>query len=686
MKFSVNIRQHDISDCGVASLASVAAYYGLKIPLAKLRLYSGTNSQGTTIRGIIEAAGKIGMCAKGFKGKVASLNKVPKPAILLLKKETGLLHYVVLYKIARQHYYLMDPADGNMTRVESDELNREWTGYLIVIEPDSGFVKGVDGITVFSRVLDLIRRETGEYLKILTASVVYIVISLSTSVFIKYIIDDILPQKDRIMLFQIAVCMSVLIILSLLISVYKSRILIRLSLKINRKLILAYLRHVFRLPLCFFENRKTGELTSRVDDAFRIGTLLSELTVSVTISILTLVFSFIMLFTIYWKLAFVVVAFIPAYLILYCTYDKFNRKMQRKIMEESAQFESSMIEGLRWVRSVKHFGLESITVCRIKERLFRLNDLLYNAGKTGITVSGTGESLSRILSLLVLWTGGSFVLASSISTGELFSFFTITAMLSSPLTSLAGLNVSIREGITAAERLFEIMDLDIEKSFEGVVISPESSNSLKVENLCFSYPGREPLLEGFNLELKSGEITSLMGESGCGKSTIASLLLRIQKPVSGVITLDGMNVNHINLELWRQWVTIVPQNLDLSGGTLIDNIAPGESDPDYKYIIDLCGELGLLDFIQKLPLGFESHIGESGASLSRGQQQKIAVARALYRKPKILILDEATSSLDRISEDLILNAVLKAKKNGTMVLLITHNEACNKYTDRQIRI
>ncbi len=686
MRFSVNIRQHDISDCGVASLASVAAYYGLKVPLAKLRLYSGTNSQGTTIRGIIDAAEKIGMCAKGFKGKVASLYKVPKPVILLLKKDIGLMHFVVLYKISKQCYYLMDPAEGNTVRVEQDEFNKEWTGYLIVIEPDSCFVKGVDGISTFTRLYKIIRRDISEYLKILAASVFYILISLSTSVFIKYIIDDILPHKDNRMLLLISISMTVLIVISLIISVYKSRILLRLSLNTNKKLILAYLRHVFRLPQNFFDNRKTGELTSRVDDAFRIGTLLSELAVSVTISMLTLVFSFILLFTIFWKLALVVVVFIPAYLILFFTYDRFNRRMQRKIMEEASQFESSMIDGLRSVRSIKQFGLESIIVSRIKERLFRLNNSLYNAGKTGITVSGTGESISRILSLAVLWIGGSFVLCSSLSTGELFSFFTITALFSSPLTSLAGLNVSIREGLTAAERLFEIMDLDTEKSFEGVVISPESSTSLKIDNLSFSYQGREPLFEGFNMELRSGEITYMMGESGCGKSTIASLILRIQKPVNGIITLDGVNINHFNLELWRQWVTIVPQNLDLLGGTLLENIAPGESCPDYEYIIELCGELGILDFIQKLPLGFESSIGECGSSLSRGQQQKIAIARALYRKPKILILDEATSSLDGTSAELIRNAVVKAKNNGTMILMITHNETNISCSDRQIRI
>ncbi|MEN6618953.1 MAG: peptidase domain-containing ABC transporter [Rikenellaceae bacterium] len=686
MSFSVNIKQHDISDCGVASLASVAAHYGLKLPLAKIRLFSGTNSQGTTIRGLIDAAEKFGLSAKGFKGKLTSLYKVPKPTILHLKKVNGLLHFVVLYKITKHHLHLMDPMEGRINRIKFEEFNREWTGYLIIVEPNSSFVKGKEGVSVITRLLIIIRRDIREYLKALAGSLLYILIALSTSVFIKYIIDDILPGRDQEMLTSLAVTMAVLIMISLILSVYKSRILLKLSINTDRKLILNYLRHLFKLPQQFFDCRKTGELTSRIDDAFKIRALLSDLVISITISILTLTVSFILLFTIYWKLALLALLFIPVYLLIYYTYDRFNRRVQREIMEEAAQFESSLIEGLKSVKSIKHFGLESFTVSKIKEKLCKLNDSLYKAGNRGIAVFNLGESSSRILSLMVLWVGGSFVLSSSITTGELFSFYTITALFSSPLTTLIGMNVTIREGITAADRLFEIMDLDVEKYCDGVVMPIESSVSLKIENLSFCYPGREPLFNKFNMELVSGEITALTGESGSGKSTIASLILRMQKPDNGVITLDGVNINHINLELWRQWVTIVPQNLDLFGGTLIENIAPGEADPDYEFIIDLCREFSLLGFIEKLPSGFETQIGEGGSSLSRGQQQRIAIARALYRKSKILILDEATSSLDSSSAELIEKVVIKAKESGTMILMISHRENNMIIADRQIRI
>jgi len=667
MSFSIYIKQHDISDCGVA-----------------------------------EAAEKFGLRAEGFKGKLTSLYKVPKPTILHLKKLNGLLHFVVLYKITKHHLHLMDPLDGRINRVSFHDFSKEWTGYLIIVEPDNNFKKGSQGISALSRVLSIFKRDINKYIKALAGSLVYIIIALSTSVFIKYIIDDILPGRDWKMLTTLSLTMLLLIIVSFILSYYKSHILLKLSIETDRKLITDYLGHLFQLPQQFFDLRKTGELTSRVDDAFKIRSLISDIVINVTIGILTLIVSFVLLFSIFWRLALFSLMFIPVYLVIYYLYDLFNRRVQREIMETAAQFESTLIEGLKSERTVKHFGMEALTMRKITKKLSKLNDSLSIAGKRGIAMSNLGESSSRILSLLVLWVGGTYVLSSSITIGELFSFYSITGLFSSPLTALIGLNVTIREGFTAAERLFEIMDLDTENYLDGIV-SPienvhsaraENVHSLKMENISFRYPSRESLFCGLDIELKSGEITALSGDSGCGKSTIASLILRMYEPTSGTISLDGVDISHINLNLWRQWVTIVPQNLDLFSGTIIENIALGVAEADvvdlvqtdYEYIIEICRDLNLLEFIEKLPEGFHTQVGEGGSFLSRGQQQRIAIARALYRKARILILDEATSSLDNGSEELIERAVVKAREKGIMILMISHKKQNTRIADRIINL
>ena len=186
--------------------------------------------------------------------------------------------------------------------------------------------------------------------------------------------------------------------------------------------------------------------------------------------------------------------------------------------------------------------------------------------------------------------------------------------------------------------------------------------------------------------MKRGEITSLKGESGSGKSTVAALVLRMHQPQLGSIKADGININHINLSHWRSSVSIVPQNPELYDATILDNIAPGEEDPDIERVLKLCDELNISEFIENLPLGFETRVGENGSRLSRGQQQRVAMARALYRNCGILILDEATSSLDKESEDIIINAVIREKEKGRIILMISHSEISSKISDKSYNI
>ncbi len=307
-------------------------------------------------------------------------------------------------------------------RISNEEFSREWTGYLIIVEPSENFVKGREGVSVITRLLSFIRRDIKEYSKALIFSIIYILIALSTSIFIKYIIDNILPENNQTLLFLISLIMAALVLISFILSYYKSLLLLRISIQTDRKLILSYLRQLFKLPQQFFDLRKTGELTSRVDDAFKIRNLLSDIVINITISTLTLIISLILLFTIFWKLALVVLVFIPVYLLLYFLYDRFNKKIKREIMEQAAQFESSLIEGIKSIKSIKHFGIETFTVSRIKEKLNKLNSSLLKAGKRGIIIFNLGETSSRFLSLAVLWFGGYFVLSSTFSIGDLVSF------------------------------------------------------------------------------------------------------------------------------------------------------------------------------------------------------------------------------------------------------------------------
>lgn len=686
MGYSVKIRQHDISDCGVACLASISAYYGLKLPLAKLRIFSNTGKNGTTIKGVIEAAKKFGFDAQGFSGRKSSLYRVPKPTILHLEKSDGLLHFIVLYKIHNGLLHIMDPLDGNMHRIKMEELLDEWSGKLITLSPGSEFVKGISGTPVLERLFKIVSSNRKSLLNALLLSILYLTTAFSITLFIKQIIDSIIPEGNAVMLNTFAVAMLAVFLMSFFLSWMRSVLLLKTGTATDKRLIGEYIRHMVTLPQQFFDLRTTGEITSRVSDAFKIRSLVTETLIGIVMSLSTLIISLAVMFVISPNLAFIAIMCVPVYYIIYIIYDTYNKQVHRKIMEQGSRFESSLIELVRSQKALKYFSNEEFAAGRTIGKLSELCDTFFKSGRFGTGAGGAAEFVSRVLTVLILWLGGRSMMAGEITLGELVSFFTIISLFSAPLSELIGINSVIREGMVAADRLFEIMELDPEPLCEGITPDLSAPECLSLSGIRFSYPDRPTLFTEMNMELKRGEITTLSGESGSGKSTVVSLILRMHKAQNGTIMLNDININHINLRHWRSSVSVVPQNPELYDATILENIAPGEEDPDIERILRLCEELNILDFIALLPSGFETKTGENGSQLSRGQQQRIAMARALYRNNGILILDEATSSLDKESEEIIINAVLKEKEKGRIVLIISHGERAGSIADKRYKL
>ncbi|MDD4638597.1 MAG: peptidase domain-containing ABC transporter, partial [Bacteroidales bacterium] len=674
----INIRQHDISDCGVACLASISGYYGRKLPVQELRIYSGTTSEGTTIKGLGEAAAHYGLKAGGFKGDSGSLVRVPAPAILHLRREGGLLHYVVLYRIKEGIARVMDPAQGKIINVELEQLKREWTGYLVMVRPGKGFKKAGKSAGACARAFGIVRKNLPGFSAIIATSLLYIVLSFSISLFIKEILDNILPCGDPGSLASLAVIMAVVSFLSSWAAWLRSRMVVRLSVKTDIELTSDYIAHILDLPFPFFRGRSTGDLLARVHEVVKIRTMVTDVAVNLTISAAALSVSVIMMFSFCARLGFMVSLFLPLYGGIYYLFDRYNRIARREILEESSKFESSVVEGLKNYKCVKFFGMEGVIKSRIKEKMDKLNKRITGASLRGITISGAGELCSSLMMVTILGAGSLFVFSGELSPGELVSFYTIASLSAAPLTSAIKFNGSVRDGCSASERFFEVMELKGEDFIRGIEIgvrdcSRQAESGIVMDKVYFRYPGRGDLLRSVSLEIPHGKITALCGESGCGKSTIALLLLRAEKYMRGVIRYDGTEISAINLRCWREAVTVVPQEPELISGTIAENITLSASSPDMERIVSLCSGVGLEAFINALPFGIFSRIGEGGLTLSRGQQQKISIARALYRNPKILILDEACSSLDPTSASQAAGLFKECRDNGMEVLLITHN-------------
>src|SRR5690606_21890437 len=421
--------------------------------------------------------------------------------------------------------------------------------------------------------------------------------------------------------------------------------------QIDARLILGYYKHLLRLPELFFDTMRVGEIISRINDAIKIRAFINEVSLSLTVNILILIFSFALMFFYYWKLALIMLLVIPLYAFTYFITNKLNRKTERTIMERSADLESQLVESLNAVSTIKRFGLENFANIKTETRFISLLQIGYKSALNFVFTGTSSNFIAQLFTIILLWSGSYFVIEREITAGELMSFYAIDGYFTGTVSSLIGANKQIQSAMIAADRLFEIMDLEQEESNSKVILTNDKIGDITYRNVKFRYGTRIEVFHDFNLTIPNGKITAIVGESGSGKSTLMSLLQNIYSIEKGHISIGDLDIKYIDTESLRELVSVVPQKIDLFAGNVIENIAVGEFVPDIERIIDICKSIGILEFIETLPNGFETYLGENGASLSGGQKQRIAIARALYKEPEILVLDEATSSLDSKSEN-----------------------------------
>jgi len=681
---STLIKQRDITDCGAACLASVSAFYKLKMPVARIRQLASTDQKGTNVLGLIEAANKLGFEARGVKGTPDSLAKIPLPAIAHVVVKRQLQHYVVVYKVTDKYIEIMDPGDGKMHRKNTDDFTSEWTGVLVLLLPDEGFKQGNEKVNTGSRFWNLIKPHKGIVVQALFGALIYTILGLSTSIFVQKITDHVLVEGNRNLLNLMSIIMVAILALQLFIGTAKTIFTIRTGQQIDARLILGYYKHLLKLPQQFFDTMRVGEIISRVNDAVKIRAFINDVAVNLVVNGFIVVFSFVLMFSYYWKLALIMLAVIPLYLLVYLISNKLNKKIQRKLMEESADLESQLVEGLNNVGTVKRFGLERFTNEKTEAHFIGLLRTIYKSGLNSVFSGTSTEIIARMLTIVLLWVGAGYVLDGEITPGELFSFYTLIGYFTSPATSLIGANKSIQDAMIASDRLFEIMDLEIEQNSSSIHLTRELMGDIRFEQVAFRYGSRVNVFENLNLNIKAGSFTAIIGESGSGKSTLMALLQNIYPIQSGNIFIGINSLKYLNNASLRNLLSVVPQKIDLFAGNVIENIAIGDYAPDMQQIVSICTQLGILDFIEALPEGFQTYLGENGASLSGGQKQRIAIARALYRNPEILILDEATSSLDSASEQYVQRTIDLLRKQNKTIIIIAHRLTTIKKADKII--
>lgn len=598
---------------------------------------------------------------------------IPLPAIAHVIVNKVLLHFVVIYKVNDKHVVYMDPGDGEMHKKNVEEFKEMWTGILVLMEPNETFRSSKETKSNFAKFMALLSPHRKVMTEAFFGALVCSILGLSTSIYVGKITDYVLVDGNLNLLRLMSLAMIAILILQVFIGAMKSILALKTGQSIDASLILGYYKHILKLPQQFFDTMRVGEIISRVNDAVKIRTFINDVFLNLVVNVLILVVTVAVMLIYSWKLALVTLCAAPFFFLIFLGYNKLNKKYMRKIMEKSADLESHLVESLNAIITIKRFGLEDFANLKTENRFVRLLRDTYSASFGSILTSNGLNFVSTGITIAVLWVGSSFVIDKQITPGTLMMFYSIIGYVLTPLESLISSNQQLQDANIAAQRLFQIMDLEREENENGKIeLENDMIGDIVFENVSFRYGTRKDVFDELSLTIRKGETTAVVGESGSGKTTMMSILQHIYPVNEGRILIGKYDLAQITNSSLRRHIGSVPQQIELFQGTVLENIAVGDLAPDVRRVTDLIIELGLEDFIKGLPNGINTYIGEHGASLSGGERQRIAIARALYKDPDIIIFDEATSSLDTMSERYVKKMIEKLASQGKTIISIAH--------------
>lgn len=688
------IRQHDITDCGAACLATISKQYGFKTSVTRIREVAGTDKQGTNAYGVIKAAEQLGFSAKGVKGdKKALFSEFPLPCIAHVVVNGFLLHYVVIHKITANEIILADPGKGIIKLTPEEFLGEEtlegkpaacqWTGVLILMVPGQNFKKGDETKGLFERFLFLLLPQKRLLVQVFIISLLVTFMGILGSFYFKVLIDDVISRGLIKTLHILSAGVILLTLLKVILSAVRARLILYLSQKLDIALLLGYYRHVLKLSMNFFGTRKVGEIISRFNDASKVRDAISGAALTIMIDTLMAVAGGVILYRQNACMFGVTAIVIVLYFIIVLSFNRWYKKLNQTQMEDNAQLTSYMVESLNGIQTVKAYNAEEKVELETEKKFNRLLKSAFRLSWVN-NLQGSLAGFTELTGgIVILWVGGYQVIKGNISIGQLVAFNSLLVYFLDPVKNLINLQPQMQMAVVAASRLGEILDLEPERTEEeNKKICPLNlKGDIEIKNITFRYGTRRPVLEGVTIQISQGERIALVGESGSGKTTLSKLLLNLYDVESGEILINNNNIKNIQLETLREHIAYIPQETFLFSGSIMDNLTMGLEKVTADEVVEASKKARAHEFINEMPLKYETRLEENGSNLSGGQRQRLAITRAILKKPDILILDEATSNLDSITERAIENTIEEYSKDMTTII-IAHRLSTVRRCDR----
>jgi ATP-binding cassette, subfamily B, bacterial HlyB/CyaB len=674
------IQQQSSSDCGITCLSMVSQYWGKRYPIHLLREMAQVGRAGTTLKNLAATAEKLGFQTRPVRASLNRMAEQKNPWIAHWQGD----HYIVVYQVKAKSVLVADPATGKHW-VKKAEFAAGWTNYALLLEPGQQLrqVEDKEGKTL-GAFWQVLLRYKSLMLQIVLLSFLLQVFGLITPLFTQVILDQVVAQKSMPALNIFTIGLVLFSIWRVGLDAVRQYLLDYFSNRLDLTLVSGFISHSLRLPLKFFEDRNVGDIITRIQENGKIQQFLIRQAVATWLDAsMGLVYLGLMLYY-NWQLTVFVLATLVPIIILTLASTPVMKKLSREIFKASSEQNSQVVEMFSGISTIKSTASEQEVRWRWEDKVVNLLNVQFRGQKVANGLGVTSGLINAVTGAALLWFGASLVIKGELTIGQFVAFNMLIGNVTGPLMSLVGLWDELQEVLISVERLNDVFAAKPEEiPGEPMMTLPPIEGEVCFDKVSFSYDGDDdlPTLQNLSFRTAPGETIAIVGRSGSGKSTLIKLLQGLYHPTRGRILTDGHDIRHISPHSLRSQQGVVPQECFLFSGTILDNIRMHHPDATLEEVVEVAKLAEAHSFIQDLPLGYNTKVGERGANVSGGQRQRIAIARALLGDPNMLILDEATSSLDTESERRFQQNLERISRDRT-TFIIAHRLSTVQHADR----
>jgi HlyB family type I secretion system ABC transporter len=641
-----HVWQVDEMDCGAACLAMATRHFGRAVSLAHIRTLVHTGTDGTSLAGIVAGAQAMGLRARAVKASKSRLHELPMPAVAHVEGN----HWVTVYDADESTVRIADPALG-LVRQSRKEFEERWSGYAALLAYGEGLEQAPVDRAETSWIWRFFRPYRRALLGAGLLALVAAALEMALPVFTQIIVDDVLVNRDRDLLYLLLLGMVGVLVAMTGATLIQRFLLARVAVTLDGTTLDFLTQRLLALPMSYFNSRRTGDIQRRLAGMRQVRTFMVQDGVEGLTAAATLAAALSLMFIYDWVLALVFLAMTPAYAWLMRFSRKRLRPMFDSLEEAFGKYHSHQIDAIKGIETVKAVGAEQAFRTRMLDQFTSLAKRLFRADFTIMSYEAATQVVSFASLVLFLWVGALRVLGDDMTIGELVAFNALVLLANGPILVLLSIWDELQYGQVLLNRLNDIIEQEPEQGGRELVAVPTLEGRVQLKDLSFRYsPISPPILDGISVDVEPGTTVAIVGRSGSGKTTLVRCLSGLLEPTGGTILFDGVDMRTLSYGDLRHQIGYVLQESYLFDDTIAANIAFGDGTPDPERVEWASRVANAHEFVARLPLGYETRIGETGLLLSGGQRQRIAIARAIYQRPPILVFDEATSALDTESE------------------------------------